>query len=115
MLTEIWHWITSWIIGWGGIGAIIAAIAWVLWFLTPAILIDYKSQLLHIAIGATVFAFASAYFYTNGYKTGYQVAINQVAKKTKEATDAITKAAASVDECDRKHGTWDVTSGLCDQ
>jgi hypothetical protein len=115
MLYEIWHWITSWIIGLGGIGALVAAIAWALWFFCPAILLDYKSQLLHIAIGATVFALASSYFYTHGYKVGYQVAINQVAAKTQEAKDAITKASKSVDECDRKHGNWDVTSGLCEQ
>jgi hypothetical protein len=70
---------------------------------------------LHVAVGATVFTIASTYFFTNGYDKGYQVAINQVAAKTKEATDAITKAGQSVDDCNNRNGTWDTTSGMCDR
>lgn len=113
MLTLIWHWITNWIIGWGGIGALVSAAAWALWFFCPAALLTYKSQLLHIAIAATVFTFASTYFFTNGYNKGYAVAINQVAAKNREATDAVNKAISNVDACNAANGTWDTVTGVC--
>src|ERR1017187_8402355 len=99
MLTLVWNWFTHWIIGWGGIGALVSAIAWALWFFCPAALLTYKSQLLHIAIAATVFTFASGYFYTSGYNKGYQVAINQVAAQNKEAKDAVNKVTSDVGQC----------------
>jgi hypothetical protein len=70
MLSLIWGWIYSEIFSWGGVGAVIAAVAWCLWFFCPAVLLTYKSQLLHIAIGATVFVVAQAYFFTTGYSAG---------------------------------------------
>lgn len=70
MLSIIGHWIYNEVFGWGGIGAIIATIAWVLWFFTPALLVTYKQQLLHIAVAATVFTVAQGYFFTTGYNAG---------------------------------------------
>lgn len=113
MLTPTWHWITSWIIGWGGIGALVSAAAWALWFFCPAFLLTYKSQLLHIAIAATVATLASGYFFTHGYNKGYAVAINQIAAKNKEASDAVKKATSSVDECFNSGGTFDDVGGVC--
>lgn len=64
MLTFAWNWIVSWIIGWGGIGALVSIVAWLLWY-------TLRTQLLlHIAIAATVFTIASSYFFTKGYDEG---------------------------------------------
>ena len=113
MLTFVWNWIYNEIFGWGGIGALISAAAWALWFFCPAFLLTYKTQLLHIAIAATVFTFAQGYFFTTGYNKGYQVAINQVAAQNKEANDAVKKVTTSVDECFNSGGTFDDVGGVC--
>ena len=75
MLMMIWHWITGEIFGWGGVGALVSAGAWALWFFCPTVpgvgtVLPYKSQLLHIAIAATVFTVTQMYFFTDGYKKG---------------------------------------------
>lgn len=108
-----WHWLTSWVIGWGGVGAIVTIAAWVLWYFTPAFLSESRTVLFNVAIGATVFTFASTYFFTNGYNAGYALAINQIAAKNKEAKDAVDKAITKVDECNNRGGTWDTVSGMC--
>lgn len=113
ILNLVWHWLTSWVIGWGGIGALVMIASWALWYFTPAFLADSKHIILQVAIGATVFTFASTYFYTSGYNTGYRTAINQIASQNKEASDAVKKAINKVDECDRRGGTWDTVSGVC--
>lgn len=113
MIGAAWHWFTSWVIGWGGIGALVAFAAWALWYFTPTFLLESKHVILQIAIAATVFTLASTYFYTSGYNAGYRVAINQVAAKNKEASDAVKKAITKVDACNAGGGTWDTVSGLC--
>ena len=70
MLTMVWHWITGEIFGWGGAGALVSAGAWAIWFFCPTFLLTYKSQLLHIAVAATVFTVTQMYFFTDGYKKG---------------------------------------------
>lgn len=107
------HWLINWVVGWGGIGLVVTIAAWLLWYFTPTFLSESKNVILQVAIGATVFTLASTYFYTNGYNTGYKVAINQVAAKNKEASDAVKKAIKSVDECNSSGGSWDTVSGLC--
>lgn len=107
------HWFTTWVVGWGGIGLVVALAAWALWYFTPAFLSESKHIILQVAIGATVFTLASTYFYTSGYNAGYKVAINQVAAKNKEASDAVKKAIQSVEECNSNGGTWDTVSGVC--
>lgn len=102
-----WHWVTGWLFGWGGIAALVAAGAWVVWWFTRL------SLALHIAIAATVFVFGSTYIYTSGYNQGRQVTINEVAANTKETKDAITKAGQSIDDCNARNGTWDTVSGVC--
>jgi len=110
MLSIIGHWIYSEIFGWGGIGAIVAALAWVLWFFTPALLVTYKSQLLHIAIAATVFTVAQSYFFTTGYSAGEAEckgrwdaanvkAANDAAKRDQDiASDAAARVQAATNE-----------------
>ena len=115
MLNMAWHWFTNWVIGWGGIGALVSAAAWALWFFCPAVLLTYKSQLLHIAIAATVFTFASGYFFTSGYNTGYATAINHIASQNKEASDAVKQAISNVDQCNTAGGNWDTVNGVCGQ
>lgn len=115
LLYLIWHWITSWLIGWGGVGALVCAAAWLLWFFCPAMLLTYKTQLLYIALGATFFTFASTYFFTSGYNKGYATAINHIASQNKEASDAVKKAISSVDQCNAAGGTWDTVGGVCER
>lgn len=106
MLSIIGHWLYGALVSWGGIGAVIAAIAWVLWFITPAFLITYKSQLLHIAIAATVFTAAYTYAFTTGYNAGeaeckarWDAANIQIEKdKAKLAKDIAAEADKKVDE-----------------
>ena len=115
MATMIWNWVINWIWGWGGAGALVSVAAWLLWYFTPAILLNFKSLLLHVAVGATVFTFASSYFFTSGYNKGYAVAINQVAKNTKEAKDAVDTAVKTTADCFARGGTPDDTTGVCDR
>jgi hypothetical protein len=118
MLGMAWHWVTNWVIGWGGLGALLSLIAWALWFFCPTVpaldkILPYKAQLLHIAIGLTIFTVCSTHFFTSGYNKGYAVAINQVAAKNQEATDAIRKATSSIDDCNAAGRSWDTVAGLC--
>lgn len=113
MLYEIGHWIYNWVVGWGGIGTIISAALWALWFFCPAFLITYKTQLFHGALIATGITLASTYMSAHYFNQGYQTAINQVAARNKEATDAVGKATTSVDECFASGGTFDDVGGVC--
>ncbi len=107
------HWFTSWVFGLGGIGGVIAIVAWVLWYFTPGFLLQSKNTVLMIAIGATVFTVAASYFYTSGYKTGYDTAIAHIASQNKEASDAVKKAVSNVQRCIDSGGEWDSTRGVC--
>jgi hypothetical protein len=111
MFTMVWHWIVNWIIGWGGIGALISAGLWVAWYFSPLA----KPQLLHAAIIATAVTVSATYFFTNGYNTGYATAINHIASQNKEASDAVKKAISNVDQCATANGTWDTVTGSCSQ
>lgn len=106
MLLMIWHWITGEIFGWGGVGALISAGAWALWFFCPTLpgvgtVLPYKQQFLRIAIAATVFTVTQAYFFTNGYLKGeadchaqWDAANVQAAKDKKALEDAAAAQAA---------------------
>jgi predicted negative regulator of RcsB-dependent stress response len=54
-------------------------------------------------------------FKNHYYNQGYQAAITQVAKNTKEAKDAVDKAVSSSAECFARGGTPDDTTGVCDR
>jgi hypothetical protein len=114
MLTMIGNWLYNEVFGWGGVGALISAAAWALWFFCPAVLLTYKSQLLSIAIAATVFTLAQGYFFTSGYNKGYQVAVNQVAAQNKDAKDAVNKVTSDVGQCFDSGGNFNDVSGLCE-
>ncbi len=113
MLTLGWHWFTSWIIGWGGISSAVAVAAWALWFFCPSILLTYKTQLLHIAVAATVFAFASGYFFTSGFNSGHAVALREVAALNEAAVKRVEEGKGDIANCRAGGGTWDVTDGSC--
>lgn len=115
MLYEAGHWIWNWLIGYGGIMLVVAVGLWLLWYFTPAFLLDSKTHIFHAALIVTAIDVASTYMSAHYFNQGYQVAINQTAANTKEAKDAINKAGQSVDDCDVKHGNWDTVSGLCDR
>lgn len=113
MLGFVGHWLWEWVIGWGGVGFLISLAAWALWYFTPSFLTGSKSTILQIAIGATLVTVASTYFFSSGYSLGYQVAINQVAARNKEAADAVNKATSQVDACIAAGREWDTSSGVC--
>lgn len=115
LINMIGQWIWNWLLGWGGLGGIACIAAWALWYFCPAILLQFKSLLLHIAVGLTVFVVASTTFFTKGYNTGYHVAINAIAKKDQAAVARVNSATARVDACLAKGGDWDVTTGACDR
>ena len=102
MLALAWGWIVNWIIGWGGLGALISAGLWLLWFFCPAFLLTYKSQLLHAAIIATTITASATYFFTQGYNAGesecgarWDAANIKAAKDAKARDDAIAFLAKS--------------------
>ena len=109
----LWHSFTHWIIGWGGVSLLVAALAGALWYFTPPILSspEARAVLFNVALGALAFSFISNYFYTSGYSS----AINGVVNNTKEVRDDMLKAVANVDQCNNVHGTWDTVTGLCEQ
>lgn len=109
----IWHWIINWVIGWGGIGTLVAICAWLLWYFTPPFLVDSKSLILHVAVGATIFVGASTYFFTSGYNKGYAVAIHAIAAKDQKAINEADHAKQTVQDCFSGGGTWDVSDGVC--
>ena len=113
MISMIGHWIYSWIFGFGGLGAVVSVAAWALWFFCPAFLLPIKSLLLHIAVGATIFTFASTYFYTKGYNTGYAVAIHAIAAQDQRAAKAAETAKTTVSDCFNSGGTWNVEDATC--
>ena len=113
MLSMVGHWIYNWILGWGGLGAVVSIAAWAAWFFTPAFLLPIKSLLLHIAVGATIFTFTSSYFYTKGYNTGYAVAIHAVAAQDQRAVKESEVAKGTVSDCFNSGGTWNVEDASC--
>lgn len=113
MLYMIWHWITSWLIGWGGIGAIVCVAAWLLWFFCPAMLLTYKKQLLQIAIAVTAFTFASTYFFTSGFNKGYSTAMHSIAAQDDKAKHDAKDANDEVQACFDSGGDWVAADNSC--
>jgi predicted negative regulator of RcsB-dependent stress response len=54
-------------------------------------------------------------FKTHYENIGYQKAIQQIAKNTKEAKDAVEKAVSDTAACFARGGTPDDTTGVCDR
>lgn len=109
MFVMVGHWITNWIIGWGGVGGLVCVGLWAAWYFSPLA----KQQLLHAAIIATAVTISATYFFTSGYNTGYATAINHIASQNKEASDAVKSAISNVDQCINSGGTWDTVNGVC--
>jgi len=113
MLNAAGHWILNWVIGWGGLGAVVSIAAWALWYSTPAFLAGSKTAILHVAITATAITFASTYLSAHYFNLGYATAIDHIASQNKEASDAVKKAISNVDDCNASGGTWDTVGGMC--
>lgn len=110
MFALAWDWIVAWLFGWGGIGAIVCAVAWAAWIFSPL----FKTQLLQIAIAVTLFTLASTYFFTKGYDAGVaEITAQWDAANTKAkiaanarddaiAADTETKVKQATDELQRQ-------------
>lgn len=109
MIAFIWNWIVSWLLGWGGVGALVTAGAWAAWFFSPVL----KMQLLQVAIGVTAFTIASTFFFSRGYESGYSAAIAAVARADQDAINRVKDGIKDLVECRARNGTWDVTTGRC--
>lgn len=109
MIQFIWNWVLSWVFGWGGIAAVVCIAAWITWFLSPL----FKAQLLHVAIGATIFTVASTYFFSSGYDKGYSAAIAAIARADQDAINRVKDGIKDLVACRVRGGTWDVTTGTC--
>lgn len=66
-----------------------------------------------LAIAGTLIGAADVYISIHEYNKGWHAAIAAVAKKDKEALDAVDKAVSNVDECVRRNGNWDTVNGVC--
>ena len=66
-----------------------------------------------LAIAGTLIGGADLYLSVHYYNKGWHAAIAAVAKKDKEALDAVDSAVSKVDDCVRRNGSWDSTSGVC--
>lgn len=109
MIAAAWGWFTSWVIGWGGLAALATVIAWAAWWLSPA----FKPQLLHLAVGLTIFTVASSYFFTTGFESGYSSAISAIARDDEAAVERVKAGKSEMANCRARGGTWDVTTGTC--
>lgn len=47
------------------------------------------------------------------YDQGYRAAIESVAKRNKEATDAVQRAKSRVERCAATGGDWSIADGMC--
>lgn len=56
---------------------------------------------------------ADLYLSVHYYNKGWHAAIAAVAAKDKEALDAVDSAVSKVDECIRRNGSWDTSTGVC--
>lgn len=108
-MIEVWNWVLSWVLGWGGLAAVACAIAWAAWWFVPV----FKPQLLHVAVGVTIFAVASTWFFTKGYESGYDSAIAAIARDDQAAVDRVSAGRTERANCRARGGTWDVTTGTC--
>jgi hypothetical protein len=108
---SILHWIYNWILGWGGIGAVVSIILWAAWYFSPIA----KPQLLHGAIIATVITATSTYVYTKGYNDGRTDVRTAVQTQNRGAFDAVKRAESTVDQCYDDGNTWDRVNGRCSQ
>lgn len=116
------EWAAHWIIGWGGIGALVSALAWVAWFFCPPV--PGKQVLLHIAVVATVITVAATYFFTKGYSDGVTVTTEQwdaanerakiAAKARDEAIAAITAERVRLDTQDLQKQAEDLQKQVDD-
>lgn len=105
------HWITGWIVGWGGVGALVSLGLWVAWYLSPLA----KPQLLHAAVVATAVTLTSTYVFTLGYNKGRADVVSVVEHQNKGAADAAKKGLSQVDQCYDAGGTWDYDRWRCSQ
>lgn len=66
-----------------------------------------------LALAGLLIGAADLYLSIHYYNKGWHSAIAAVAKKDKEALDAVDKAVSNVDECVRRNGSWDTVNGVC--
>ena len=111
MFYAVGHWIYNWILGWGGIGALVSVGLWAAWYVSPLA----KTQLLHAAVTATGITLASTYLSAHYYAQGRADDRAQILSQNKEASDAVQQAITNVDNCEAANGTWDTVTGTCAQ
>lgn len=109
MLAFVWNWIVTWVLGWGGVGAVVSIALWVFWWFSPV----FKTQLLHAAVAATAFTIAATVFFTRGYDAGYDSALAAVARDDQDALDRVSAGKSAMANCRMVRGTWDVVTGTC--
>ena len=66
-----------------------------------------------IAAGVAALGTAYAIHRHNIYQSGYDDAINDVAARNAQASQAVRDAVAKVRECRDRGGTWDQSRGVC--
>lgn len=110
-----WHLFTNWLLGLGGMVAIIAALAWIAFFATTFFGLPWNIRLiiLQVAAGASLFSAAWSYAATTNYKAGRDDTLAIIRNMNAEAAGHVEQQLKKVDDCYNDGGIWDSTSGLC--
>jgi hypothetical protein len=106
----VWNWIVDWIIGWGGIGALVSIGLWAAWYFSPIA----KTQLLHAAVVATAITASGTYIFTHGYNAGRSQVLHAIAAQDAAAKAEGDKANDDVQKCFSSGGTWNIANSVCD-
>jgi hypothetical protein len=108
----IWDWFVGWIIGWGGIGALISVGLWALWYFMPVPTL--KATALHAAVIATAITISGTYIFTDGYNKGRADVLHAIAVQDAKAIQERDQANDDVQTCFSGGGSWNIADRVCD-
>lgn len=111
IIERLWHSFVAWGWGWGGLAGVIGICLLALWFFTPSWLSSQpaKALLLNVALGCIAFAFLSAYFIQQGYKSCVALIESRDAAAITRANEAVKE----IEVCRDGGGHWNVIDGTC--
>jgi hypothetical protein len=106
----ILDYIIKWIIGWGGIGALISVALWAAWYFSPLA----KTALLHAAVVVTAITVGGTFISAKFYADGRQQALHAIAAQDAKAVQEGNAANDDVQKCFAGGGSWNIADSVCD-